>query len=318
MKNQATAVLIFMLFTGCATTNAKTSDNEYIEPVKGNSVDFYLYGVGDDNSDSNVEKIFAESSADFDKHCPEVITSTQQQDLVGPILVPLITTLAKYIFDNIQDKKIERLEALKRASKSTYSGNAFLSSTELQRVRCAVLVRSSMVNGKKKPGLIIVVKIRHLLEAENQAFYIQPTFIKANNSSAKTKKGKVSVDGKLNHPRINIAIGFVLKAISSDRDSGFPRLKTVGTGAATVGNVELPTKKEGGIANGKNPCLESCSHSGLIPHVDGGQIVSISMAITETGQVGIDFDRRKAEITAIKEAFGPAIKDSLKEALSGD
>ena len=47
-----------------------------------------------------------------------------------------------------------------------------------------------------------------------------------------------------------------------------------------------------------------------------GSIVSVAMSIAETGHVGIDFDQREAELKAIKEALGPALKEGLTTALT--
>ncbi len=326
MRIKIIIIILCFIVTGCGTFNAKGYSNNYIEPTKGNSVDFYYYVGGNDDSSNKIKKLIADNGGVIDEHCPSVKTTSPQGDAVAPALIPLIATFGKYIFNRHQDKKLGELDALKKASKSTYAGKAFLSAIKLKNVRCVILVRNhtpksekqSNSESEKKIGLIVIAKLSHLPENGKEAFSIKPTYIKAHNSSAKTKKAGKGKNGKANHPKINLAIGFAIKMISHERNTGLPKLGLVGAGAVSVGNVELTVAEGESITEGKNPCEKKCPFSDLIPHLDGEQLVSISMSVTESGQVGFNFDQRKAEITAIKEAFGTAISESLKEKLSDD
>ncbi len=313
MKTSFVSVLLFLLVTGCTST--KVNPLDYVETSKGNSVDFYLYGVGDDSINTEIKKLIEGNGGNMSEHCPASDTMLLTQEALVPSVIPLVTSLGKYLFDRFQNRKIKELKELKQAATSTYSGNAFLSSTRLKNARCAILVRNYMENGKKHTGLIVVANIEHYTEDGSQVFFIQPTFVKVYKPAVKTKKVLQERGKAIKHSKVNLAIGFALKAIGIDRNSGLSKLDVVGSGASSVSNVELPVKAGDQVTN---PCKKPCSHSDLIPHIDDGQPISISMSVTELGQVGIDFDQRIAEITAIKEAFGPAIKESLKEALSDD
>jgi len=320
MKIVTILIPLCFFISGCGSINSKSSSNKFIEPTKGNSVDFYTYSGGDDDLSKKAAAIIKSVTKKGDDFCPAIEDiSILPGATAAPAFIPILATMGKYIFDNYQDKKLSKLEALKKASKSTYSGTAFLSAINLKNAQCAVLVRNYAVKDGKKEGLIIIAKINHFPKSGKEAFSIEPTYIKAINSSAKTNKAEIAKKkGDVNHPKINLAIGLSVKAIGLSRNSGLPKLDAVGAGAVSVGNVELTVKGDNIITDGKNPCEKSCPHSDLIPHVDGDQLVSVSMSVTESGQIGIGFDQRKAEITAIKEAFGSAISESLKEALSDD
>lgn len=90
-----------------------------------------------------------------------------------------------------------------------------------------------------------------------------------------------------------------------------PALTPIGEGAVTV-----PKLKIGGPAE---LCGTRCPTSDLVPYpIHGKELnaISLSVSVTETGNVGIDFDAAAAEIKAIKEALGPAIADTLKGLLT--
>ncbi len=317
MKFGFIAVIVSILLVGCGTTY---KNEDFLETVRGNRVGFYLYGGGNTRSDAKVEKIMADNDVNARELCPVIPSIDPQADAVPPILTPLITSFAKYLFDRRQTKKINDLKALQKASTYSYSGGAlFVKARYLRRIRCVVLERKNMVGEKFETGLLLVMKLTHLPQGDSQAFIFEPVLVQASNTPAKTKKTVLGADGKRPHPKINIAMGLALKATSLDRNSGLPKLIAVGSGAVTVANVELPIASGETFEKGKAPCAKGCAHSDLIPHIfDDDQVVSVSMGVTESGHVGIDFEQRIAEITAIKEAFGPAIADAFKEALSED
>jgi hypothetical protein len=107
---------------------------------------------------------------------------------------------------------------------------------------------------------------------------------------------------------ISASLALAVKSLTKEID-GPAELIASGQGAVTVPKLEIGDKAK------PVTCADDCPVSDLIPYpLDDGPC-SVSFAVTETGDVGFDIDARIAEITAIKEALGPAVTAALTEAL---
>jgi len=213
-------------------------------------------------------------------------------------VIPIAIAAGKLVFDLYVDKKIKELEKLEKAAQRTYSGQVTIPSTKLLGANCAILTRYKGDINAPDIGLIAIVRI---LKYDDSGFAIQPYYIWAKDAVAFTKKDE--------NASIKVSIGFSVKAIGNQK-SGLPGLFPVGQSAVSISKLQLGKKYT---------CVPNCNTSDLIPFSGNlSSLSSVSMSITETGNVGIDFDQRKAELKAIKGAIGPAIKDSLKAILTKD
>ncbi|MEK7760199.1 MAG: hypothetical protein AAB433_01335 [Nitrospirota bacterium] len=128
---------------------------------------------------------------------------------------------------------------------------------------------------------------------------------------------KASADGSKKEPFINLSIAISAKALGKQQ-SGVTSLAAVGEGVFSVPNVEIGKDGKPYRCKPKETDkdeLPICPESDLVAYPVGKGPSSITVSVAETGNVDIDFDQTTEELRAIKEALGPAIKDSLKEAL---
>ena len=315
MKRTLIFLSICYLLVGCNNGYVKIDHGSLLKPVVGNKLAFLMLKPGLEIPADNYIMSEIATDANLKKLVHEQCIKEPQPvaDGVGPEVIPIITTFGKYVFDNHMDKKLRDLEALKKAAQGSYSEKAFLTAESLRQYQCAALARYTEKDAKRSLGLMAVIKLKPPIKNmpnSADAFIIEPIYIKAINSTVKTKR--TSGHGEnVKLASINVSIGFSVKSIGKD-ESGLPVLGKVGAGAVSVPNVVLGS-------DAKNPCVKQCAHSDLIPYMNlPAAAVSVSMSITETGKVGVNFKQREAEIKAIKEAFGPAIKDALKESLSDD
>ena len=216
-------------------------------------------------------------------------------------VIPIVVGAAKLGFDLYLDKKNLELEELEKAAQRTYSGQVTIKSSELVNSKCAILIRYKDKTEKPTIKFIAIVKI---LKYDTSGFRIQPIYVMANDAVAYTEN--MPNNGT---PTMKVSIGFSVKAIGN-QESGLKGLFPVGQSAVSITEeISLGKKKE-------YVCYSDCYTSDLIPFPGiESSLTSVSMSITETGNVGIDFDQRKAELKAIKETIGPTLTESLTEAL---
>lgn len=248
---------------------------------------------------------------------------------IGAIAAPV----GKLLFDWMLDNKRRKLEGLKKAAQTQYSAKLILSNAPLSNFRCAVLVRYKeklptesdlpTPETKEQVGLVGVIQLiskpdssatqTEREEAEPpSAFVLKPIYVRAESAAVVTARpGKK--EGSEKPAQIDAAIALSVKAIGQNV-SGLPGLVTVGEGVVSVPNIPL------GHVGKVTLCQENCEPesatdtSDLIPYPPAKAVTSVTMSITETGHVGINFDQRTAELKAVQEALGPALKDSIKEA----
>ncbi len=232
--------------------------------------------------------------------CPTVIAD--DHELVGAA-VPLIVAAAKVVFDLYMDAKIRNEEKLKKAAQATYSERVILENNDLEHYGCALITRGP----KDKSGeFAALIKLQKVTE---KAFVAKPVYIGAKTAVAITsKEGPKTEPGDKNPPpSINVSIAVSVKGIGKQHE--LPILAPVGEGSFSVATVKIGPSAERYTCSGS-----LCPTSDLIPYV-GDVPSSLTISVNETGNIGHDFDQRSAELKALKEALGPALKDALTEAL---
>ena len=287
---------------------------DYGKPVEDSSFSVFLFfekNIASTNSHN--EELIKLLTDDEKKHIAEMGCMGDPNTIktwVHPALVPLITTAAGRIFDKVQDAKLDKLKKLKKESMNEYAKTLYVNSIDLKKLKCAVLVRYSNKKDSKEVerGLYSVIKFNNKSNAAKQikGFTFTPEIFTAYNTTVKTLTDRK----KPASAKISAAIAVTLKAITQDENK-LPAVSPLG--AASVGFRKV-------LLNGSDICLEeaACEESDLIPHIDADTVVALTIGVSEVGYVGIDFDKREAEINAIKEAYGPALKESIGTLLKDD
>jgi hypothetical protein len=294
------------------------------EPVKASATKLILVGGPEAGFPDSATSELAGKLADWCKD-----PNRMSMKALDPVTLGFIATTGKYLFDKAQQDKLNELAALKKASTTTYSARQVIPAASLQNAQCAILVRetgedkagedtaiavedTAAKDRSTKEGLVAVVWLNHMQGGTQRGFTFDPIYVAASNAAVYTK-APVTNEEVETPAKINVSIGIVVKAIGTQND--VPVLANVGTSAVSVVNVELDKTLKNACGDEKKPCAES----ELIPHVlEGDALVSFGMSITETGQIGFDFDQREAEIKAIKEAYGPVISSSITEIFGED
>jgi hypothetical protein len=292
-------LLSVFLINGC--TNSHGARNLH-SPASNYSVQMAAYSYKADDGSFYADWI-ADAIAPVKLQCKSERIAPDgeaQGDKANPLLIPLLATVAKQIYVSSVAKAEKELEVLKKSSTKSYSHTFFTDTNYLQGIDCIVIRRSSKdTNNQDVPNLVAILKLSSILE-DSSAFYIEPIWVKASNAIVPTQK---------KNPTINVSFAISLKTIAPN-DSGVQVVNEFGSAAMTVSGL-----KTDNTTTKCNNIADRCAPSGLLPHQPNKKPISLSIAVTEQGNLGIDFDTRKAELAALKEAYGTAIYDGVKAAL---
>jgi hypothetical protein len=236
----------------------------------------------------------------------------------GAMGVPVLIALGKFLFDQALDERMKRLEELKKAAApSPYSASVILGPGTLTptKQKCFLLVRQ---HPQKKDELHFAALLR-MTDHAKKAFTIEPVHVRALNAVAVTAS---------EHPHVAVSFGMALKTLSKEKRNGVVDLIPAGQGSVSVSKVPLVSKDE------KKPptsmavkcpksavgtaVFQACPRSDLIPYPPDNMPVSVSIAVSETGNVGFSIDAAVAESKAVKEALGPALVELMKEGFKDD
>ncbi|MEM8561036.1 MAG: hypothetical protein AAGF57_02320 [Pseudomonadota bacterium] len=305
-----TGIALALIASGCAT--ASFDPSKHIKASTGNQVG--LFALGSDYKNSELTKIMNSfPDGTFSTSVSQMCKVPNLSPAVADAAVGLIAATGKFLFDRHQEKKLRELAKLKKAASGSYSGNVILPAASLKNISCLILIRyqGEDSGNNNKLGLVVAVQIEHHTKQGPTAITFRPTYLDARDAVVLTNRPNEK-EGVLS--KVNYSVALALKAIGTSAENGLPKLYSIGSGASTVPNV--------GLSASSKTCETqevACPSSDLIPIVSGDVgPVSLSLGITETGHVGIDFEAVEAEIKAIKEAFGPAIEESLTTYLSDD
>lgn len=297
MKRELLALSIASAcISGCTHFSVANFEKDDASGVTGNRVGLLLIRDGWDRTyDAQPIAGYVSSNQELQKAIQSGCKSDRIEPKAVPAAIPILASLGKLGFDLFIDAQVRSAEELKKAAQATYSEKIALSSAQLRATNCALVVRYS--DDKKSIGLVTLVKLDN---KNDLAFVTRPLYVAASNAAAVTMKQTV--------PTINLSIAASAKGIAK-QESGSPGLFSSGEGVFSVKNIVVNSSKFYTC-----PTESDCPKSDLIPYPEGDP-VSITFSVTETGKIGVDIDQDVAELKAIKEAIGPAIKDSLKEKL---
>ncbi|MCP3927469.1 MAG: hypothetical protein GY714_33340, partial [Desulfobacterales bacterium] len=210
-----------------------------------------------------------------------------------------------------------KAKTISDSATAKYSGTQFISFKNFSNYKCIVIARfseliESELKEKDKPnliGLLGVLKIINLNDngmakdkEKSVAMVMVPYYFELNNSVAKTLKKK---------PIINLSIGLSIKTIGTQNNK-LPGFFSIGVGVVSISNLKLGSRSIMEQDKLKN------IYSDLIPYPNKNSILSISLSVVETGNIGFDHKKAEAEITAVKEAIGPTVEDTIKTILSDE
>lgn len=202
-----------------------------------------------------------------------------------------------------------RVDALKQASKKGYSGILILDDARTlgggaPRIieQCLLLTRRI----KKKddegsdPGSAFLIGVvpRGVNAARSAtAVVFTPLYAYVERAAAVTRSGQP----------IDAAIGLSVVAIVAGKSG--PERREISLGAFQVDGLELSKAKlfPGSAGTGLMALPPSTSAA-----------LELRVAVVETGSALPDFDKSKAEIQAVRDALGPAIKDAVVKAFPGE
>lgn len=301
MKARIVAAAMLVVLSGCGTTNFQKS--EY-SGVKENKLALVLIQGGATNADLKaLMPVFQADKnllAKLDEDCG---VGSDAMIAAVPEAAGLIASIGKLIVDLFMDAQVRELEGLKKAAQASYSDRKLVSSAALRRQNCALAVRYK--DGDKDYGLAALVRLAK--QPDDRSFVVEPVYVRAKNAVAVTEKPSEANK----QATMAVAIGVSVKAVAKQK-TNVPTLQAVGEGVVTVAKVEVGPR---GAAAGCLPKTR-CPSSDLIPYPEAGNdVASLTLSIAEAGKINVDFDQSIAELKAIKEALGPALKDTLKEAL---
>ncbi|WP_373018669.1 hypothetical protein [Thiomicrorhabdus sp.] len=304
-------VFSLLLLSGCNNFYGfKKSD---YSGIKDSQVDSELIGS---NRNFNLLDSSDEFLTKLQENCLDDSQIADIQKKSG-FIAPILATAIKYTFDSYIDEKTKEIEEIKKAAVRTYSSTILLNSSDLSEGKCIQIIRHK----DKSTGFIALLKIEHIPKTSNapnnkqqavlkDSWYFKPIYVKANNSVAWASE-KIDPD-KPAPPKIKVSIAMSLKAIKEE-SNGWKSLQPVGQSVVSI-PYKLVIGKSSTAKCIKND--ENCNKSDLIAtYPDPNKSISLTISVTETGVTGIDTDLRISELKALKAAFGPVIKDTIKDGI---
>lgn len=243
---------------------------------------------------------------------------------VAPAALPLVTALTKLGFDLIMDAQARSLDDLKERSKQTYGTTEFLKSQDLRTWSCigvARITKNHPNKGDENLGMIALFEIVHF-DAQGQEYRggasripnnargmrLKPLFVRAFDAVAVTRKGEADAPEV-----ISMSFALALKGVQHE-DGKLPQAVAFGAGTLSVPKVKIgKTNGATRVCNDKD-----CGSTGLIPLPTTPGPVELTLAVTESGNVGFNIDLTKAQLAAFKAAMGPALSSALQTGLKED
>lgn len=297
MKNYFCASIAIFFVSGCHNLSIEKFDRSPYSMASGSKSSVIVPNGPNNWNEYPVLKKHIGDNPELNSAISDACTTMNVA--MAPVLVPIAASVGKLLFDLRIDKNTRDIEKLKKAAQVTYSNRIIIPSDSFRRSSCAVVHRYN--ESEKSVGFVAVLKI----ESKNDGFVVTPSFVQANNTIAITKR---PTEG--NSAKISVSIAVSIKSVG--RKNNLPALTAIGEGVTTVPNVDVgPTAS--------SSCTTGCESTDLLPYIaDTDKAMSVTFAITETGKVGVDFDEKSSEAKAIKEALGPALKDSLREYLKDE
>ncbi len=283
-----------------------------------------------------------QSNPELNNALKEACLSAEDEDkdvaTAALFAIPIAAAGAKLAFNLYVSDQINQLEKLKKDRVVTDSATIKIPAEEFRKCDCAILARyidsdedekksNDQNNDINRLGLISfhkLVKFKNS-QLQNTAFVLQPQFVRVHHAAAEAAAVLPNGEKVDPNPELNLSFGVSIKGIGEH--AKVPALVAAGQGAVSVPKVQIlqkpkitandqeteNSKKAYADGDGAWKC-DGCETTDLIPYIDSkdNSFISVTMSVTETGFVGLDFDARKAELTAIKEAIGPALQESLK------
>lgn len=304
MKRVFPWLMIALTLPGCATTLDNFDKSEF-SGTKNNQVALAL--VDKDYLKEGNRKRPTRSFVDGDTALREIIEKEcpPQEEPGAESLVPVAAALGKYAFDAFVDSQIKATETLKKAAFSVYSESVIID--EIEGFSCAIIARYTKDGAAREPGLIALIKINYV---GGSAFTVSPRYIRAYNAAAITRRA-----GDDSHGEISLSVAIATKAIGKQL-SGVKGLFATGDGVFSVPKISIgPDAAPFTCPDAMDGFESACPVSELVVYDLSNGHISITIAATEVGSIGADIDANLADLKALKEAIGPALKDSLKEYL---
>lgn len=321
MKKLLLIITLLPAVTGCNAQLVRDFQNSEYAGVESSGTSLFVAESGEKlvNSSEILSVLggsserLVELNKNIKAYCP------RPTEKVEPAAIPVLAAAGKTIYNYFLDKSLERVEKLEKAATQTYSSRVFLTSEMLSSLGCAVFVRYSDDEKTRKRALTAYL-IMQLDDVYGTAFSMTPKSGRFYDAVAVSKKTNIvqgdsselfpvsqSQAGKPDIPLINASVAIAVKTIGITKE-GVPNMFNVGDGVVTISNIEVGP-------HGK-AFSEEYDSSDLIPYPEQrNKAVSLTVSITEVGHTGIKFDKAKAELTAIKEAIGPAISSAIETGL---
>jgi len=277
----------------------------------GSSINFEKANNSGVQGDSISLKTYSKSD-----QCTIDNQSTHDKSAVAiAVAAPIITAAGKLAVDWYFEQQKRNVERIIKASEASYSITTLLSPAQLHDTKCILITRSlknegastntKNVTDTSEEQLVALIRVNDVgsikagSDLETNVLTFTPTNVKVKSSIAWTRK--------VEKPTIGISIGISLKAIGKQQ-SDLMRLLPTGEDAINVGDVFLGEGSD-------YKCGNECRPSDLLPYPTKNGKISLTVSIVEKGFTGFDKDEALTEITALKEALGPAFSDAIKTKL---
>ncbi|AZC31560.1 hypothetical protein C4K38_3601 [Pseudomonas chlororaphis subsp. piscium] len=224
----------------------------------------------------------------------------------GSLWVPVVAKLA---FDLGADQFANYIKDIKKRSSADYSAKVEASVSDFVANRCVVAGRVRERDGALEYESLVVAKL--FQSAGNSEFLVlRPVYAWAKNSIALTKcEENCFSKNQARQGNIGISMAIVVSGVTPDSTS-VNGVRQYGSAVVSFPEVSL---------NGLGVLIEEPKLLGMVAQVSPidseimpaklpGSKLQLSVAVTETGTIGGNFDRAASEIEALKGALGPALE----------
>lgn len=220
-----------------------------------------------------------------------------------------VPVVAKLAFNLGANQFAHYVEGIKKRSSADYSARAEADVDDFVADRCIVAGRvKERDDGTLDYESLVVVKLfQSSVSAESIS--LRPVYAWAKNSIALTKCEDNCFSKNQNRQgKIGISMAVIISGVTPDSTS-VNEIRRYGSAAVSFPEVPL---------SGRGVLIEEPKFMGFVqvspidseimPAKLPGSQLHLSVAVTETGTIGGDFDRAASEIEALKEALGPALE----------
>ncbi|WP_233235128.1 hypothetical protein [Bordetella sp. LUAb4] len=292
-------------------------------------VELVLHNPSHEKADALFDKEVFEAYPGL-RNALAMCSRTQAKDpaTLDPALAATLgPVVGKLLFDSYSDQQTDNLKTLKDAAQRSYDVRTVVDARQLESAvldeNCFVITRTATPTDQAAenaiPAFVSVLQLAPLPSRRNSgpfadriaeqkqggkstAFAFVPRYVAARSAVAVTHQAE--------KPFIAVSLALTVSGMGK-QTNGLPSFVEIGQSAINIPHVVIGDYPRQRAYQCRPKDDTPCPMSGPSPLLGDDTALMIGFGVTETGDIGVDFDPSANQLAAIKAAIGPTISPTV-------